>query len=273
MNNTSLVDESTEDVTAKISSNTNAEMSIDVELLLESSYLYYCVMCPKTFFTLEHLNKHLRNHRLTSVQIKTVESIVHSTWWPNGEKIIKCKICEQTFKTMAKLKEHFSPSNQQQNVCANKHSLANYSITNQKGFELHLELDSETEIEDDHNNEHNRYIPIVFPYSCCICRKMFRRKYQVAQHQRSMHDYQLLELKCERCIFRTVSRVIHLLQIFYNSLYIMIHIFCFRKFLIIIEQHNVLIRRNNMNVISVILNLCGKKIWKNIYLHFIHPTK
>lgn len=161
-------------------------------------------MCPKTFYTIENLNEHLQGHRLAATDIKTVESIVHSTWWPNGQKKIMCKICNVTFKTMNNLKEHFSPTNLK-NPCANQHSLANYSIINQKGFELHLELDSETEVEDENNATETKN---SFPYKCCMCNKSFKRKYQVAQHQRSMHNYEFLELKCERCLFRTVSQVL-----------------------------------------------------------------
>ncbi|XP_065363358.1 uncharacterized protein LOC135956717 [Calliphora vicina] len=168
--------------------------------------LHYCLLCPKTFFSIEHLNEHLNRHRLTTADVKTVESIIHSTCWPNGEKSIKCKICGLIFQTMTNLSEHFSPRNPQ-NLCANQHSLANYSITNQKGFELHLELDSETEVEDEveagHNKDSKRSL---YPYNCCMCSMSFKRKYQMAQHQRSMHNYEVLELKCERCIFRTVSQ-------------------------------------------------------------------
>lgn len=166
---------------------------------MEPTFFYYCLMCPRTFFSIDYLNNHLLSHRLTSTDIKIVESIVHSTWWPHGEKKIECKICDRTFKTMIELKNHFSHSNLQ-NFCADQHSLTNYSITNQKGFELHLELDSETETEDDNKET-------VFRYKCCMCNKSFRRKYQVTQHQRAMHNYELIELRCERCIFRTVSQV------------------------------------------------------------------
>lgn len=169
---------------------------------MDPSYLYYCLMCPKTFFSIEDLNDHLIQHRLTKIDIKIVESIVNSTWWPNGKKNIKCKICDLPFETMADLKKHFSSTNSN-NCCSNQHSIKNYLITNQKDFELHLELDSETEKEDEEFITEE----IVFPYNCYICNKSFKRKYQVAQHQRSMHNYELLELKCERCLFRTVSKV------------------------------------------------------------------
>ncbi|KNC28964.1 hypothetical protein FF38_13785 [Lucilia cuprina] len=168
--------------------------------------VHYCLLCPKTFFSIEHLNEHLSRHRLTTSDVKSVESIIHSTCWPNGEKTIKCKICGLIFGNMISLREHFSPINPQ-NVCATEHSLSNYSITNQKGFELHLELDSETEVEDEVEVGHSKDTKnTVYPYNCCMCSMSFKRKYQMAQHQRSMHNYELLELKCEHCIFRTVSQ-------------------------------------------------------------------
>ncbi|XP_065361487.1 zinc finger protein 91-like [Calliphora vicina] len=169
--------------------------------------IYYCLLCPKTFFSVEDVKEHLGRHSVTPADVKTVESIVNSTWWPNGNKTIKCKLCGLTFETMAKLSEHFSPTNPHTS-CANSHSLANYSITNQKGFELHLDLDSETELEDEQEADEHKgdNIQTLYPYSCCMCSKSFMRKYQIAQHQRSMHNYELLQLKCERCIFRTVSQ-------------------------------------------------------------------
>lgn len=170
--------------------------------------LHYCLLCPKTFFSIEHLNEHLDGHHLTTADVTTIESIIHSTCWPNGEKVIKCKICGLIFDNMANLREHYSPRNPR-NLCANQHSLVNYSITNQKGFELHLELDSETDAEEEvdvASNKSNNKRP-MYPYNCCMCSMSFKRKYQMAQHQRSMHNYEELELKCERCIFRTVSQV------------------------------------------------------------------
>lgn len=171
--------------------------------------VHYCLLCPKTFYSIEHLNEHLTRHRITKTDVRTVESIIHSTCWPNGDKVIKCKLCGQTFESMTNLNEHFSPL-YPQNLCATQHSLANYSITNQKGFELHLEMDSETEREDDidtgvqQNKEHKLKL---HPYTCSLCDISYRRKYQMAQHQRSMHNYESLALKCERCIFRTVCQV------------------------------------------------------------------
>ncbi|KAM7346631.1 uncharacterized protein ACRADG_006483 isoform 2-T2 [Cochliomyia hominivorax] len=172
------------------------------EFIHESSLLQYCLMCPKVFFTIEHLNYHLLRHIVDPTDINTIDSILHSTLWPNGEKKIVCKNCNQTFKTMSCLREHFSTKNLQ-NVCSDQHSIGNYSITNQKGFELHLELDSETEGEEDDVLENDE---TIYPYICYICNKSFKRKYLVMQHQRSKHCYELIELKCERCIFRTVSQ-------------------------------------------------------------------
>lgn len=109
------------------------------------------------------------------------------------------------FEKMSNLREHFSSRNPN-NICAAQHSLANYLATNQKGFELHLELDSETELEEEGEQGKN-HKKVSYPYNCCMCSMSFKRKYQMAQHQRSLHNYEMLELKCERCIFRTVSQV------------------------------------------------------------------
>ena len=165
--------------------------------------VHYCLFCPTTFYNIAHFNEHLTRHPITEVDIKTVESITHSTCWQNNDKIIKCKLCGQKFDTMANLNQHFS-SPYLQSMCATQHSLANYSITNQKGFELHLEMDSESEIEDKIDTGAQQQL---HPYTCYLCKVSYRRKCQMAQHQRSMHNYEDLALKCERCIFRTVCQV------------------------------------------------------------------
>ena len=182
--------------------------------------VHYCLFCPRTFYNIAHLSEHLTRHPITDIDINTVESIIHSTCWPNSDKIIKCKLCSQTFETMAKLNEHFSPL-YPQNLCASQHSLANYSITNQKGFELHLEMDSESEIEDEIDTGAQQKL---HPYTCYLCDVSYRRKYQMAQHQRSMHNYEDLALKCERCIFRTVSQVSSLQLIMYIDYKVYFHL-------------------------------------------------
>ncbi|XP_061392993.1 zinc finger protein 721 [Musca vetustissima] len=159
------------------------------------SELRYCFLCPKTFYTAEHLNEHLlQQHCLAHDSVSCVESIA-SILCPNGKKSVKCKICDSDFQTMADLNDHFSLS-----ICTVQPSTSTYSITNQKGFELHLELDSETEAEDkaDKKSKGNEQ-----RYLCSLCNLSFERKYQMAQHQRSMHFYEHLPLKCEKCIFRT----------------------------------------------------------------------
>ncbi|XP_037805814.1 zinc finger protein 845-like [Lucilia sericata] len=170
----------------------------------DANELHYCLLCPQTFKSIDDLHDHLSDHHLTPVDVKTAESILHSTWWPNGEKRIMCKKCGLLFPSMVSLREHFSPNNPN-NLCGNQHLLANYSITNQKGFELHLNLDSETDEEDDLEVTHRKMPP---PYKCSICSMSFKRKHQLTQHQRSTHNYESLELKCDRCIFRTASKKI-----------------------------------------------------------------
>ncbi|XP_005189187.2 zinc finger protein Xfin isoform X2 [Musca domestica] len=159
------------------------------------SELRHCFLCPKTFYTFEHLNEHLtQQHCLTQDSVNSVESIA-PLLCPNGKKFIKCKICSSDFRTMANLSDHYSLS-----VCTVQPSATSYSITNQKGFELHLDLDSETEAEE---NTHAEAKDIDQRYMCSLCNLSFGRKYQMTQHQRSMHFYEHLPLKCEKCIFRT----------------------------------------------------------------------
>lgn len=163
------------------------------------SELRHCFLCPKTFYTFEHLNEHLtQQHCLTQDSVNSVESIA-PLLCPNGKKFIKCKICSSDFRTMANLSDHYSLS-----VCTVQPSATSYSITNQKGFELHLELDSETEAEE---NPHAEAKDIDQRYMCSLCNLSFGRKYQMTQHQRSMHFYEHLPLKCEKCIFRTSCQV------------------------------------------------------------------
>lgn len=169
------------------------------------SELHYCLLCPKTFYGVNHLNEHLSGHRLNVSDFNSVESIIHSTCWPNGDKSIKCMICMLEFQSLAELNEHYSPTNPQ-NLCAAQHSIANYTATNQKGFELHLELDSETETDEKAERDDDARV-VGKPYICSICNVSCERKYQMAQHQRSMHNYETLPLKCTHCIFRTVCQV------------------------------------------------------------------
>ncbi|XP_073836957.1 uncharacterized protein [Musca autumnalis] len=159
------------------------------------SELRYCFLCPKTFYTNEHLKEHLaQQHYLAHEDISCVESIA-PLLCANGKKSVKCKICILEFQTMAELTNHYSL-----NICTVQPTPASYSITNQRGFELHLELDSETEPEDNLEKESG---DIEQRYTCSLCSLSFARKFQMAQHQRSMHFYEHLPLKCEKCVFRT----------------------------------------------------------------------
>lgn len=169
--------------------------------------LRYCFLCPKTYYTVEHLNEHLsRQHDVGSDCFGYLESSAHFLC-PNGKKEVKCKICALEFHSIKGLGDHFSPSNPQ-NICAVQHSISNYSITNRKGFELHLEMDSETESEDARGKiEQGNILNTMKPYMCSLCNASTERKYQMFQHQRSMHSYESLNLKCEKCIFKTSCQV------------------------------------------------------------------
>uniref|UniRef100_A0A1B0AVI2 Zinc finger protein Xfin n=1 Tax=Glossina palpalis gambiensis TaxID=67801 RepID=A0A1B0AVI2_9MUSC len=163
-------------------------------------YLHYCVLCPRMFYVRENLCAHIKEHGIKVTDIDCMESIINSTCWPNGDKVIECKICHRNYPTMANLSEHF----QQMHVSAIlSGGLENYSIINERGYELHLEWNSETEAEEELTDylAKNSYI-------CEICNFQCKRKYKMAQHQRSFHSYETLTLKCEYCIFKTVSQKI-----------------------------------------------------------------
>ncbi|XP_075150721.1 uncharacterized protein LOC142224821 [Haematobia irritans] len=164
--------------------------------------LRYCFLCPKTFYKVDHLNEHLsRQHNIPLEYVRSVESITQSLC-SNGKKQIQCKICTLEFPTMSALAAHFSNPD---NICSVQHSISNYSVTNQKGFELHLELDSETETEEIllDIGEKGHMTKTCKPYICSICNVSCDRKYQMVHHQRSMHSYEHLNLKCDNCIFKT----------------------------------------------------------------------
>ncbi|XP_013108712.2 zinc finger protein 91 isoform X1 [Stomoxys calcitrans] len=167
--------------------------------------LRYCFLCPKTYYKVDQLNEHLlRQHNIPSDYVSSIESITQSLC-SNGKKEIQCKICALQFPTMSELAVHFSPTNPQ-NMCSVEHSIANYSITNQKGFELNLVLDSETESEETSTkggDQKENPTKTCKPYTCSICNVSCDRKFQMVHHQRSMHSYEHLNLKCENCIFKT----------------------------------------------------------------------
>lgn len=76
----------------------------------------------------------------------------------------------------------------------------NYSITNESGFELQLE-DSETE------DEMQPGVGSRPVYICELCSVQCKRKFEMIQHQRTMHRFDKMPHECDDCIFKCVSKV------------------------------------------------------------------
>ncbi|XP_030374030.1 zinc finger protein 91-like [Scaptodrosophila lebanonensis] len=182
--------------------------SLTVHLLsvhADESKLIPCQWCSRKFYRRDYLIKHLNRHGFKEQDIPLAETLIAATSKPNGVKIIKCKICNIQFNRIADLRAHIQLELKLSlTLHQNYESPTNYSITNQSGFEMHLE-DSETddETQSEAPSEHCK-MPTL--YVCDICNVQSRRKYEMVQHQRTMHQFDKVPYECERCIFKCVSK-------------------------------------------------------------------
>ncbi|KAH8417040.1 hypothetical protein KR222_001852 [Zaprionus bogoriensis] len=182
--------------------------SLTVHLLsvhAEESKLIPCQWCSRKFYRRDYLVKHLKRHGIREPDIPLAETLIAATSKPNGPKRITCKICNMQFARIIDLRAHIqlelklslSPHQQYD-------SPHNYSITNASGYELQLDdSDTEDELHLSLANPAARFV-----YVCELCRVQCKRKYEMFQHQRAMHQFDKMPYECERCIFKCVCKSI-----------------------------------------------------------------
>lgn len=161
----------------------------------QESSIYRCRWCARRFYREANLLQHIERHGINAAQLPYAETLLNASRHPNGLKCIQCKVCNVQFPTIATLRSHLmtAPSGTHHDA----ESMLNYSITNQFGYELHLE-DSETDDE---------VKPPGTPphYTCGMCQLRCKRKYEMHQHQQAMHRLERISDGCDQCIFKSVS--------------------------------------------------------------------
>ncbi|XP_033150696.1 zinc finger protein Xfin [Drosophila busckii] len=156
---------------------------------------YRCRWCARRFYHKLNLLQHLKRHGINAAQLPYAEALLNATCQPHGRKCIECKVCEQSFGSIAALRQHLLTSAPGTHHAID--SMLNYSITNQLGYELQLE-DSET---DDETNS----LGTLRQYTCSICHLRCSRKYELHQHQQAMHRLERISDGCNLCIYKSVS--------------------------------------------------------------------
>ncbi|KAH8382385.1 hypothetical protein KR009_003302 [Drosophila setifemur] len=177
--------------------------SLTVHLLSDhaESELMPCQWCSRKFYRHDYLVKHLKRHGLKEQDIPLAETLTAATSRPNGIKRISCRMCNLHFERISDLRTHIQ---EQLKLSLLQHQSYdfhhNYSITNESGFELQLE-DSETE---DEMQSGLNSRPL---YVCELCNVKCKRKYEIIQHQQTMHRFHKMPHECDNCIFKCVSKV------------------------------------------------------------------
>ncbi|KAH8395554.1 hypothetical protein KR222_011147 [Zaprionus bogoriensis] len=161
----------------------------------QESSIYRCRWCARRFYREANLIQHIDRHGLNASQLPYAEVLLNASRHPNGPKCIQCKVCNLQFATIATLRSHLlsAPSGTHHDVG----SMLNYSITNQLGYELHLD-DSETD-------EEAKPPGVPAHYTCGMCQLRCVRKYELHQHQQAMHRLERIPQGCPQCIFKSVS--------------------------------------------------------------------
>uniref|UniRef100_A0A6P4EYV5 Zinc finger protein 420 n=1 Tax=Drosophila rhopaloa TaxID=1041015 RepID=A0A6P4EYV5_DRORH len=179
--------------------------SLTVHLLsvhAEESKLIPCQWCSRKFYRHDYLVKHLKRHGLREQDIPLAETLIAATSRPNGAKRITCRMCNLHFERIVDLRAHIQLELKLSlSLHQSYDSLHNYSITNESGFELQLE-DSETE---DEMQPGGGSRPV---YICELCSVQCKRKFEMIQHQRTMHRFDKMPHECDDCIFKCVSKSI-----------------------------------------------------------------
>lgn len=185
--------------------------SLTVHLLsvhAEESKLIPCQWCSRKFYRRDYLVKHLKRHGIREPDIPLAETLIAATSKANGTKRITCKICNMQFDRIIDLRAHIQLELKLSlSLHQNYDSPHNYSITNESGYELQLN-DSETEDEmQSQMHPTTGSTGARFIYVCELCRVQCKRKYEMIQHQRAMHQFDKMPYECEMCIFKCVCKV------------------------------------------------------------------
>ncbi|XP_034489153.1 zinc finger protein 84 [Drosophila innubila] len=185
--------------------------SLTVHLLsvhAEQSKLIPCQWCTRKFYRRDYLVKHLKRHGIREQDIPLAETLIAATSKPNGAKRITCKICNMHFERIIDLRAHIQLELKLAlSLHQNYDSPQNYSITNESGYELQLG-DSETEDEMQMQSTPANQSTSRLVYICELCKVQCRRKYEMIQHQRTMHRFDKMPHECEICIFKCVCKSI-----------------------------------------------------------------
>ncbi|XP_060648411.1 zinc finger protein 91 isoform X1 [Drosophila nasuta] len=161
----------------------------------QDSSIYRCRWCARRFYRETNLLQHIERHGINAAQLPYAEAILNASRHPHGQKCIQCKVCDMRFPTIALLRTHLmsTPNGSHHDVG----SMLNYSITNQLGYELHLD-DSETD-------EEGKPPGVPTHYTCGMCQLRCVRKYELYQHQQAMHRLERIAEGCDKCIYKSVS--------------------------------------------------------------------
>ncbi|EDW34153.1 GL21719 [Drosophila persimilis] len=162
----------------------------------QESSIYRCRWCARRFYRKANLLQHIERHGIGASQLPYAEALLSAYGQANGQKSVECKVCSLSFPSIAALRVHLETT-----ASGSHHelsSLQNYSITNQMGFELHLD-DSETD------EEESKPPGTPALYTCGMCQLRCVRKYELHQHQQAMHRLEKIPDGCDQCIFKSVS--------------------------------------------------------------------
>ncbi|CAD6991802.1 unnamed protein product [Ceratitis capitata] len=160
--------------------------------------VFPCLWCPRKFYRRSNLYLHIKRHGITSHQLSAAASHIAACKGPNGLKQIHCRVCNIQFGSLSALRVHLSQETA--GVLSSHHtygSQQNYSIMNELGYELDID-DSETDADGNGSTPRKGY-------KCQMCGLVCKRRFEMGQHQLSVHKHEHITLKCEKCVFRTVS--------------------------------------------------------------------
>ncbi|XP_030376069.1 zinc finger protein 26-like [Scaptodrosophila lebanonensis] len=155
-----------------------------------------CNICKRSFNRLALFHKHLLRHGIAVHDLPLAETYQKAGAKSFGPKKIICKLCDLEFERVKELRSHILSELEVHEEAKNS-----YMIATEVGFEL--QLDDTDSDDSDFSTEHKLNI-----YNCDLCQLQFRRKYEINDHQMSIHAFDEMPYSCGKCIFTTVSKSI-----------------------------------------------------------------